>query len=332
VPPIKRLAFDVSLDQAAAILAAFDPELSPERITPLQDGSTEVYRIDLVGGGAPLVLKLYADEPAWRAGKERRVAEMLKADTTITIPHWLVFDESRAILPLRFALTTWVPGTPLRQWFAEPDLDDVYRQVGALVRAFHTVPMPAYGYLHDRGLIDPEPTNAAYMTGTFGRALGRFLDGGGDADLARRLEDLFAQNADVLMEIGGPVLCHDDFHQGNILAEQAADGRLRLTGLGDFGNARSADRLFDLAKALFCCAHEDPRSPGPILEGYGAIDHPDPQRALWVYMLHHRLSMWGWLTRLGDDPAAPDGPGGILRDLQAMAELGLASEVFEVAD
>jgi hypothetical protein len=48
-------------------------------------------------------------------------------------------------------------------------------------------------------------------------------------------------------------------------------------------------------------------------------------------MLHHRLSMWGWLPRLGDDPDAPEGPGGILRDLRAMAELGLASDTFEVA-
>jgi hypothetical protein len=29
--------------------------------------------------------------------------------------------------------------------------------------------------------------------------------------------------------------------------------------------------------------------------------------------------MWAWLTGLGDDPAAPDGPGGLLRDLHEMS-------------
>jgi hypothetical protein len=63
-------------------------------------------------------------------------------------------------------------------------------------------------------------------------------------------------------------------------------------------------------------AHEDPRSREPLLEGYGDINHPDPEGALWLYTLFHRLVMWCGLTRRGD---TSDGPAGLLRDLGEMS-------------
>jgi hypothetical protein len=104
-----------------------------------------------------------------------------------------------------------------------------------------------------------------------------------------------------------------------------ADGGLRLSGLVDFGNARAADSLFDLAKALFCSAHEDARSHQPLLEGYGPIDHPEPERAMWLYTLFHRVSMWCWLTKLGDKASPDDGAGGLLRNLGQMALIQIRS-------
>ena len=91
-----------------------------------------------------------------------------------------------------------------------------------------------------------------------------------------------------------------------------------LTGLIDFANALAGDPLADLAKALFCSAHEDPRSSAPLLEGYGPLGHPDPEEALWLYTLYHRLTMWTFLTRIGDDPASA-GPAGLMADLAAMS-------------
>jgi hypothetical protein len=44
---------------------------------------------------------------------------------------------------------------------------------------------------------------------------------------------------------------------------------------------------------------------------------PDPAEAIWLYTLFHRLSMFNWLTRIGDDPAS-SGPSGLLRDLDEM--------------
>ena len=49
----------------------------------------------------------------------------------------------------------------------------------------------------------------------------------------------------------GPVFAHDDLNPNNVLAQRDATGRLRLTGLIDFGNARAGDAVSDLAKNLF---------------------------------------------------------------------------------
>ncbi|KGM32948.1 phosphotransferase family protein [Inquilinus limosus] len=309
----------LDLDTVQRVVRSLDPALRAEGFGRLDGGSTDVYRIDLAGAGnLALVLKIYPDKPAWRPAKEALVAGWL-TELTPPVPHWLRVDESREILPLRFALMTRLPGRSLRRHLRNPGIEDAYRQVGELLRRLHAMPMPGYGYIVGQGIETPRATNAAYMAGAFADVFRRFRDLGGDADLGRRLERLAGRNFDLLGEGSGPVLCHDDVHQGNVLALRGPDGRLRLSGLIDFGNARAADSLFDLAKALFCSAHEDPRSRQPLLDGYGPVDHPEPERALWLYTLFHRASMWCWLTGLGQDAAAENGPGGLLRDLRDMA-------------
>lgn len=317
--PPRRVTFDLDLAMAHRVLRAFDPGLEPIAVSRLHGGSTEVYRLDLAGGGDPLVLKLYARERAWALTKEALVGGWLAGALETPIPRWLHVDQSQEILPLGYAVMTWVDGEPLRRWMPEPGVEDAYRQMGALVRSVHGVRMEAYGYIRGEGIEDPRPTNGDYMIGGFERVFRRFREHGGDANLARRLETLAQARFDLLAESGGPVLCHDDFHQGNVLALRDSAGDLRVSGLIDFGNARAGDSLFDLAKALFCSAHEDPRSSAPLLEGYGEIDHSDPEGVLWLYTLFHRVSMWATLTGFGQAPDAPDGPGGLLRDLAEMA-------------
>jgi aminoglycoside phosphotransferase (APT) family kinase protein len=208
------------------------------------------------------------------------------------------------------------PARPLRRWFDDPGIVSAYRQTGELLRRIHAIPMASYGFIRGEGVENPRTTNAEYMVGAFEDVFRRFRDLGGDADLGRRLGKLAEESFDLLAQNSGPVLCHNDFHQGNVLAQRSPDGGLRLSGLIDFGNALAGDRLFDLAKALFCSGHEDARSCHWLLEGYGQIDHPEPERALRLYTLFHRVSMWCWLTKLGHK--ADDGPGGLARDLGQM--------------
>ncbi|WP_291690714.1 phosphotransferase family protein [Bradyrhizobium sp.] len=311
-----RLTVDLDPEQVRAIVRDLDGALDPVGYVRLHGGVNDVYRIDLAGAAGPLVLKIYADEPEWIVAKEALVAGWLGARAGLPIPRWLRVDERRMHIPFRFALTTWLPGVTVRSLIGTPDIDDVYRQMGALLRRLHAIPMSAYGYIVADGIRRPQPTNDQYMRAAFEQALRQFREQGGEETLAQRLEEQVRSSLPTLEHSAGPVFCHDDLQQGNVLAEHDRNGSVQLTGLIDFGNARAGDALFDLAKALFCCGHEDPRSPGPLLAGYGAIDHPEPETALRAYTLFHRVVMWCSLTRHGD---TSDGPAGLLRDLDEMS-------------
>ena len=316
--PQRRTTLDLSPEAVQQVVCALDPSLTVDRFGRLEGGSTDVYAIHVAGAGAnPFVLKVYADEPAWLPAKEQLVAGWLAA-LSPPVPQWLLLDSSRKILPLRFALMTSLPGRPLRHWFDDADIASAYRQMGELLRRIHAIPMAGYGYIVGDGIQNARATNTAYMVAAFEDVRRSFRELGGDADLERLLQHRAEERFDLLAPNSAPVLCHDDFQQGNVLALRDENGALRLSGLIDFGNARAADPLFDLAKALFCSVHEDPRSRAPLLEGYGALDHPEPERVLWLYTLFHRLTMWCWFKRLGPNAPAGDGPDGLLRDIQEM--------------
>ena len=311
-----RLTVDLTLEQVRAIVRDLDATLDPVGFARLHGGTSDVYRIDVAGADSPLVLKIYADEPAWIVAKEALVAGWIGERAGLPIPQWLRVDERRTCIPYRFALTTWLPGVTVRSLIGTPRIDAAYRQMGALLRRLHAIPMPAYGYIVSDGIRRPQPSNDDYMRAAFSQALRQFREQGGEDSLTGRLEQKAQSRFPLLQHSAGPVFCHDDLQPGNVLAEHGSDGSVQLTGLIDFGNARAADALFDLAKALFCCTHEDPRSREPLLAGYGEISHPDPENALWLYTLFHRVGMWCTLTRHGD---TSDAPAGLLRDLDAMS-------------
>ena len=311
-----RIIVDLELEQVRAIVRDLDRTLDPVGFARLRGGTSEVYRIDLARSENKLVLKIYDDEPAWIVAKEALVAGWIGERAGVPIPRWLRVDERRTCVPFRFALTTWLPGVTVRSLIGAPGIEAAYRQMGELLRRLHAIPMTAYGYIVADGIRRPYPTNDEYMRSAFNQAFRQFREQAGEGTLARRLEEKAQSRFGLLQYSAGPVFCHDDLQQGNVLAADGRNGNLRLTGLIDFGNARAGDALFDLAKTLFCCTHEDPRSREPLLDGYGDINHPDPEEALWLYTLFHGLVMWCGLTRRGD---TSDGPAGLLRDLDEMS-------------
>lgn len=313
-----RTSFDLDAAAADAIVRVLPGSPVIIGVTRLTGGSSELFRLELQDA-SPVVLKLYPETPRWRPRKEALVAGWMDGAHDVPTPRLIHFDESRSLLPLVLAVFTWTPGTDLRSFFSDPDVEGAYRQMGGLLRRIHSIPMPGYGYILDEGISDPKPSNEVYMADAFARALRKFRDLSGEAGLTQELEQIALGGMDLMAESTGPALCHDDLHPGNVLFIRETPGNLRLSGLIDFGNARAGDALMDLAKALFCSRHEDPRSSAPLLEGYGPIDHSDPERTLWLYTLFHRVTMWNWLTGLGADPNSPTGPGGLLRDLHEMA-------------
>jgi aminoglycoside phosphotransferase (APT) family kinase protein len=301
-----RRTVDLELGQVRAIIRDLDKTLEPVGFARRHGGVSDVYRIDLAGA-APLVLKIYGDEPGWIVAKEALVAGWISGRAGIPTPRWLRVDERRTHIPLRFALMTWLPGVMVRSLIGAPGIDTAYRQMGALLRRLHTIPMTAYGYIVADGISRPQPTNDEYMRSAFNQAFRQFREQGAGETLTHRLEKNVEARLHLLQHSAGPVFCHDDFQQGNLLAEPGRNGSLELTGLIDFGNARAGDALFDLAKALLCCTHEDPKSREPLLAGYGEINHPDPTEALSLYTLYHRIVMWCHL-----------GAVSLLRDLNEM--------------
>jgi aminoglycoside phosphotransferase (APT) family kinase protein len=250
--------------------------------------------------------------------KEALVAGWIGDQAGLPIPRWIALDERRILLPSRFALMTWLQGAQVRSLIGAPDVDQVYRQMGALLKRLHGLPMTAYGYIVGDGIGQAKTTNAEYMRSAFDKAFRQFREHEGDAGLMQRLEHEVKQSFDVVAHSVGPVFCHNDLHQGNVLATRDDDsGVLKLSGLLDFANASAGDPLLDLAYALFCCTHEDPRSREPLLAGYGEIDHPDREAALRLYTLYHRVVMWSHLKRLNILGVAGD-PVGLLQDLNEM--------------
>ncbi|MBT2186901.1 phosphotransferase family protein [Sphingobium nicotianae] len=303
----------ISESQILDMVQRARPRAQPVGITPLTGSSTAVaYRIDL-DSGETLALKTYAAEPRWRPAKERLVMDWIAGKALpVPVQACLLLDDDRTDFSSSAALLTWLPGAPLKDFRGDPSLPQAYRQTGALLRQVHGIAMPHYGHVFANGVDEPHPDNESYMAATFDNAFRRYRNRDGDPDLGRRIERAVCERRALMAESGGAVLCHDDIHPGNLIGDRDAQGTIHLTGLIDWGNARCADPLFDLAKALFCCTHDDPVSPVPIREGYGPIDHSDPDGALWLYTLHHRVSMWAFL------PDGNPGRAGLIADLHAM--------------
>lgn len=294
--PYKAAPVVLDPGQLAAVLAEHGLG-KPATVSALPGGGQWSFRIDRVDG-APLVLKAFDEALPQATGKETYASRLLR-DLDVPMTRFLASDETRTLLPFRFTLANYLPGVQVTTFKDEPDVADLYRQMGGTLRKLHTVPVPGYGQFGEHGVADPAATNAEYVGRRFTHAIDRFRHYGGKEALARRFEAIIAAHADVIAHSHGAVFAHDDFQPYNVLAERDANGRLQLTGLLDFGNARASDPTCDLAKALFCSEHDAPGSTPHILAGYGSIDHPDPEAALWLYTLVHRVTMWMWLRHVG---------------------------------
>lgn len=278
----------------------------------LAGGALPHWRLGLEDGTA-LVLRAYRDgedlprHEAWVAGR--------LAGLSVPTKQYLCFDESRELLPFAFALTSWVPGRAIRAFADAPDAADLHRQMGALLREMHEIRAEGFGLLGPQAPKGPAHFDA-FLDRHVPAIFAGFRKAGGDPALADALERHVAAHREVLWRPTGAVLAHNDFQPGNVLADRGADGKLRLTGLIDFGSAVGNDATSDLAKALFCCEHEMPGCGAALRAGYGPVDHPEPEAALRLNLLLHRLIMWTTLSRV----APPDSPGPtqLITDLEQM--------------
>ncbi|MBF6328038.1 aminoglycoside phosphotransferase family protein [Nocardia transvalensis] len=267
-----------------------------------------VYEVRCRAPVPAVIVKIYSERWRWKLAKEVFVYRLLESHGVASVPSILHADADTAQLVM-----TLLPGRPLSEvrFLGAADRHAIYRQLGGLLGAIHAIGQSAFGYLTDR-ILDPMPSNSAYMCRQFDKKLAEFLEFGGAGGLHDKVSHYVADRAEVFAQCGAPVLCHNDVYEGNMLVARGDEG-WTLTGLIDVENAIAADPLMDLAKADYYALHGNSAEFGALVEGYG--DLPDGWRArLGLYRLYHALELWDWYASIGNLAPLP----GIGRDIETM--------------
>jgi aminoglycoside phosphotransferase (APT) family kinase protein len=312
-------ALTVTDAQAQAIVDRAAPGRKVERIGELLAGEiSAVFAIELADGSPAFVLKVYPETMHWKMQKEVSIARLLAA-LPIPVPRILLADESRSLLDLNFIVMSHSDGRNVSQW--EPSLDqrethEIYRQIGAALRIIHSVTLESFGYLVENGVAQPFASNRAYMLSQFERKLGGFAKLGGRPALTEQLDAYLKRGTDLLDGCTRPVLCHYDYHSGNLLADRR-NGTLQLTGIIDLENAIAGDPLMDLAKTIAYSVRDDITKRAGLLAGYGPIDRSDWQETLRLYQFYGAIELWAWWTQIGDHQRADN----IVADLEKYASI-----------
>src|SRR6476469_380865 len=251
-----------------------------------------------------LVVKRYTGESWWKQAKEAYVYALLAH--VPGVPRVEEVDREHGV-----TVMTRVPGEPLASAPAER-MWDMYRQLGALQAVVHRIAQPAFGYLTTE-VLDPAPDNTAYMSGRFAMKLAEFAERGGDPEIHRLATARVAARADLFGSCAGPVLCHNDLHERNVLVAAGEDG-WRVTGLVDVENAVAADPLMDLAKTIQYDLTRSPEKVDGLLAGYGSLP-ADALARIELYRLYHALELWDWFADIGNTGPPP----GIAEDIRGLA-------------
>jgi hygromycin-B 7''-O-kinase len=312
---------------AQAILDGVVPEFRVTGVVNRAGGEVNaVYEVRGAGAVRPLIIKVYPERwpsasDRWRSklAKETFVYRLLARHGIRQIPRILHHEPAGVpALPSAFAVMTLLDGQPLAtvgDALTGSDTDQVYEHMGRLLAAVHRITADRWGYLAT-ALVDARPSNTAYMLDQFARKLRGFADLGGDATLARAIDRHVGTHADLFAECRRPALCHNDFHDGNVLVHRAGPG-WRVSGYVDVENAVVADPLLDLAKTDYYALRGDGTKRSALLRGYPPLPAGWADR-LALYRLHHALEFWNWSAAARKHTLLP----GIVTDLEQLLSDG----------
>jgi hygromycin-B 7''-O-kinase len=287
------------------------------RIVRLDGGeNSRVFELTCAEASSSFVVKVYGDDLRWKMAKEVFVYGLLGSDAGVPTPEVLVADDSGALMPEAFLVMNKLPGAlaaGVLSWVGPRELADVYRQMGAALRAFHRTTFGAFGYL-STGIVEPHPTNRAYMEHQFAKKLREFADLGGDEAVRRSAEDGVEASVSLLDGCSQAVLCHDDLHEANVLLVQNG-GRWVIGGVLDVENAVAGDPLLDLAKTEYYAVRADPVKERALRQGYGPL-REEAERTLVLYRLYHAIELWDWFAMNVNPEPLPS----ITEDIAALAQ------------
>jgi len=259
-----------------------------------------VYALRCAEPDQPVILKIYPDAFHWKMEKELYVYGLLDRVEGVPTPSILGSDNSKELLPLNYVLMTALEGRPLSHVatsLSALNLRDIYFQMGTLLAKVHGLPFDAFGYI-TTGVMAPHPTNEAYMRFQFQKKLAEFEARGGDAAIRRAAAEYVETHRDLLPQAGTARLCHNDYHEGNILVAEE-EGTWRVTGIIDVENALAADPLLDIAKTDYYAIRTSQAKREGFLAGYGRLPPNWHERAR-LYTLYHVLELWDWFAAVGN--------------------------------
>jgi aminoglycoside phosphotransferase (APT) family kinase protein len=302
----------LSVDVARAVLRPAFPSVVVDRVLPRGGGeNSAVYEVHTREPADRLIIKLYSEELHWKLHKEVYVYGLL--GDGLPLPRVLHVDETRSVVERNAIVLSLLPGVPLSTVVSQLDDVDVariYRRLGELLAAIHRIAQPGFGYIGTE-LLDPVPTNTEYMTGRFAHKLAEFAELGGDPAIHDAVFRFVAAHAALFAACPAPVLCHNDFHEGNVLVDSGEDG-WEVTGVVDMENAVAADPVLDMAKTEYYSIRGSETKSGGFREGYGALPAGYPE-AVGVYRVYHALELWDWFASIGKREYL----GGLAEDLSA---------------
>lgn len=290
---------------AQAILAGVSPDFRVTGVVARTGGEVSaVYEIRGAGVTRPLIVKVYPERA--KLAKEVFVYRLLARHGIGEIPRILrAAPAGVPELPSAFTVMTMLDGRPLSmvgELLDGSHTGHVYRTLGRLLAAMHHITAPRWGYVTTR-IVGAKPSNTAYMLDQFGTKLDRFADLGGGSALAGAIERHVHRRADLFAACPAPVLCHNDFHDGNVLVTRVGQ-EWRVSGYVDVENTVVADPLLDLAKTDYYALRHDPTKRRAFLAGYGALPTDWPDRVA-LYHLHHALEFWNWSASTGKRELLP---------------------------
>lgn len=302
-------------ESAEELLRQVVPGASVAEVIQRTGGAiSTVLEIRCVPPTEPVIVKIYAEQFRWKQEKELHVYRLLEQHGVGPVPRILHSQDERGPRGQALTIMTKLDGVPLsavKGDLSDADVRSVYRQLGACLARVHGIAQSSFGYLTTQ-IHDPEPTNSAYMHRQFDKKLAEFAALGGDPALHAAVESRLLERAGLFQHCSGAVLCHNDFHDGNVLVAEQPSG-WAFTGFIDVENAIAADPLVDLAKTDYYAVLSDPVRRQAFHEGYGPLP-ADAEDRIEIYRIYHALELWDWFASIGRTDPLP----GIADDLRRM--------------
>ncbi|MDQ3431103.1 MAG: aminoglycoside phosphotransferase family protein [Actinomycetota bacterium] len=251
--------------------------------------------------GSSYVLKAYGPHGSRRAATEVLALHLLGAVAEIPVPRVLLQGALAGGEPLSYVLMSRLPGVRWADRRAGMNAQQslaLHRGVGQLLCRMHVLSRAHFGDLSRAQFGDllhdgPRwPTAWARIDARCDQLVGQHLHAGGPVELGHRVRRLVNDHRDALGSCVRPVLCHNDFIDGNLLV--ATTGEPRLCGVVDLERASWDDPLADLARTKLHARYHDPAAAEVLVKAYG-VHSDDEHHRVAVHEVLHAMDERTWI-------------------------------------